>query len=226
MFLGCSDPSDQCIETVTALGALTAKSPGGVEGTAFLARAGSAHKVRLSEDPAASRDDVKTSGVRPGATADLSIVPAGGDYQIVQSRVQECFGRACNPVGLVCLDRLELPVLVSLKSEDGVFNEDWNGLLTATAPSDPELKGQVVRAGIEHSAWLQITLDKNNFKGAFRVLKVQAPENYTLEEHSMQLVLRFDSGRFVEGKIVSILDFHSEKKRLQLRETDLWIRPR
>lgn len=222
--VGCRDSQGQCIETAHVLGPLSSISPGGISGQELLLRTGGTHRLRLHEDPGASRNDVITTRVNSESGTTLQILPSGADYQLIQSRVDECVGVNCNSVGLACLDRLELPVQVFLKSEDGVFNEHWFGMLTAGAPSDPELSGNLLRQVSKGVAWVNIDLAPKEFGGSFEVLEVTAPDGYQLQEHRMTLLLRFEGGRLADGKLLSELSFESQSDVLKLRETDVWLK--
>lgn len=224
--VGCSDSSRQCVEQVKELGALSATSPGGVSGQELLARAGQVHSIQFREELGASRNDVKTSSLGLKNLGSLQVLPTGASYQIVLSSLENCTGGSCSQhqEGLICLDRLELPVQVLLQSKDGLFQEQWYGMLTAGAPSDPELIGEAaLRQVSQRTAQIRIKLDPTSFSGAFQVAEVGAPEGYRVAEHSMSLQLRFDAGALVEGKIVSELLVESDRKSLELRETDVWI---
>lgn len=224
--LGCSGSSRQCVEETRQLGALTATSPGGVSGQELLARAGQMHMIELREELSSSRNDVKTSALGVKKSGTLRILPTGASYQIVLSSLDNCLGGSCGEQqeGLVCLDRLELPVQVMLESDDGMFQEQWYGMLTAGAPSDPELVGEgALRQVSQRTAQLRIKVDPQAFAGSFRVIQADAPAGYRVLEHSMSLQLRFDAGALVEGKLVSDLTVESDRKSLELRETDVWI---
>lgn len=226
ILLGCGDSSRRCTERVRELGALTATSPGGVRGAELLARAGQVHSVALREELSSSRNDVKTSVLGNNSLGTLEVLPSGASYQIVLSSLEDCQGGTCSQQqeGSLCLDRLELPVQVQLKSEDGAFQERWYGMLSAAAPSDPELVGEAAfRQVRQQNAQLRIELDPEAFVGAFRVHEVSAPYGYRVVEHSMSLHLRFDAGVLEEGKIVSDLLVESDSKSLELRETEVWI---
>lgn len=224
--LGCGNAPRPCVEQVRELGALTATSPGGISGQELLARAGQSHAITLREELSSSRNDVKTSALAVQTRGSLEILPTGASYQIVLSSLEDCSGGSCSEhqEGLVCLDRLELPVSVSLKTEDGSFQEQWYGMLSAGAPSDPELVGAgALRQVSERTATLRIKIDPETFVGSFRVMQTDAPDGYRVIEHDMSLQLRFDAGVLVEGKIVSDLLVESNQKSLGLRETDVWI---
>jgi hypothetical protein len=110
----------------TVIADLDTQSPAQLTGRQLLNRALGVHRVVLNRPTPLNLIHITPESL--GVNGTIEIAHAGGAFRHIESIFQPCTTDSCATIGVICVNRIELDVIVRVRSDDGAFAEDWNAL--------------------------------------------------------------------------------------------------